>query len=727
MIRDRALSTTSGVSTEEGTHCPHAARIRTPVAVECAFVIFGARQRQDMFAVAKDKQTRLLAFEKFLDDDSRTIARGNAGNRRFGQRGRRGDDDAFALRQSVSLDDQRMRARDGIGDGGVAIVEACEISRRNVIRAAEVFQETLGAFEQCALRARPQRLDASSFQLVPEPRDKGRLGTDDDKINGVLSCELYQAGKIHCGDGHALRHCPNARIARGTVKLRDQRTRGERPSERVLAPARAYEKHIHLELPISNLDCVIFPISFRLMSEPRANLPEYSVSEIAAALKRTVEGAFPFVRVRGEISGLKFHSSGHVYFDLKDDKAVLNAVVWRATAQNLKQKPEQGLEVICTGRISTYAGSSRYQLIVEQIELAGLGALMAMLEERKKKLAAEGLFQESRKKRIPFLPDLIGVITSPTGAVIRDIMHRLDARFPRRVLLWPVAVQGERAAAELVAAIRGFNALTPDGHVPRPDLLIVARGGGSIEDLMAFNEEIVVRAAAESAIPLISAVGHETDTTLLDFAADRRAPTPSAAAEMAVPVRTELLAQALDLERRNLRCFARGLEARSRHLQALARTLPRADQLFAASRQRFDHVADGLGRGLMRNLQEHRRALAEGAAPFRPRCVTSRIESGAERVGAQAHRLDRCRSARWRALRDRLDSSGRLLESVSHRSVLERGFALVRAADGTIRSRAVTVVPGESLSLVFADSVVEAQAKGAPRPAAPKTGQGTLL
>jgi exodeoxyribonuclease VII large subunit len=233
------------------------------------------------------------------------------------------------------------------------------------------------------------------------------------------------------------------------------------------------------------------------MSEPKPNLPEFSVSEIAAALKRTVEDSFPFVRVRGEISGLKFHSSGHVYFDLKDDKAVLNAVIWRAVAQRLKVKPQAGLEVVCTGRISTYAGSSRYQIIVEQVELAGLGALMALLEERKKKLAAEGLFAEARKKPLPFLPDVIGVITSPTGAVIRDIMHRLDARFPRRVILWPVAVQGERAAGEVAAAIRGFNALAPGGAVPRPDVIIVARGGGSIEDLMAFNEEIVVGAAAE--------------------------------------------------------------------------------------------------------------------------------------------------------------------------------------------------------------------------------------
>lgn len=468
------------------------------------------------------------------------------------------------------------------------------------------------------------------------------------------------------------------------------------------------------------------------MSEParRANLPEYSVSEIAAALKRTVEGAFPFVRVRGEISGLKFHSSGHVYFDLKDEKAVLNAVVWRATALTLKQKPEQGLEVICTGRISTYAGSSRYQLIVEQVELAGLGALMALIEERKKRLAAEGLFAESRKKRLPFLPDVIGVVTSPTGAVIRDIMHRLDARFPRRVLLWPVAVQGERAVAEVAAAIRGFNALRPFDSIPRPDVLIVARGGGSVEDLMAFNEEIVVRAAAESAIPIISAVGHETDTTLIDFAADRRAPTPTAAAEMAVPVRNELIAFTLDLERRNFRCFAKGLEERRKHLLVLARILPRADELFAAARQRFDHASECLVHGLKRNAEVHRRAFLEIAAPLRPRSMMSRIESGAERVRALAHRLERSERVQLRTWREQFEGCTRLLDTVSHNAVLERGFALVKGADGRIRRRAAAVTPGENLSLVFADSAVEAKAKGAgsgPNPSRAKVEQGKLF
>src|ERR1700709_196393 len=312
-------------------------------------------------------------------------------------------------------------------------------------------------------------------------------------------------------------------------------------------------------------------------TKPIPNLPEFSVSEVSAALKRTVEDAFGFVRVRGEISGLKFHSSGHVYFDLKDDKALINAVIWRGTAQRLKVKPQAGLEVVCTGKISTYAGSSRSQIIVGQVELAGLGALRAMVEERKKKLTAEGLFEARHKKPLPFLPEVIGVITSPTGAVIRDIMHRLAARFPRRVLLGPVAVQGERAGAEVAAAIRGFNAIAPGGTVPRPDLIIVARGGGSVEDLMAFNEEAVVRAVFEGAIPLISAVGHETDTTLIDFVSDVRAPTPTAAAELAVPVLTDLDVALAEFCPRARKSVDKGLSDRKRHLAQLARVLPKSE------------------------------------------------------------------------------------------------------------------------------------------------------
>ena len=465
-----------------------------------------------------------------------------------------------------------------------------------------------------------------------------------------------------------------------------------------------------------------------------ANLPEYSVSEIAAALKRTVEDSFPFVRVRGEISGLKFHSSGHVYFDLKDDKAVLNAVVWRGTASKLKLKPQQGLEVVCTGRISTYPGSSRYQIVVEQIELAGLGALMAMLEERKKRLAAEGLFAPERKKQLPYLPGVIGVVTSPTGAVIRDIMHRLNARFPRRVIVWPVAVQGERAAGEVAAAIRGFNALRADGSVPRPDLLIVARGGGSIEDLMAFNEEEVVRAAAESAIPLISAVGHETDTTLIDFAADARAPTPTAAAEMAVPVRTDLMAQVLDLERRNLRSFSRSLADLRRALESLVRTLPHSDQLFAQSRQRFDIAAERLRHALSKNLQEHRRLFLETSAALNAQALTIRIRAGVESTRNFSARLSQTYRTGIARQRQHLASLSRLLDGVSYRAALERGFALVRGADDRLRRRRSSIEPGETLALTFADGTVGAVAAGpaptAAKPAKPRKSpgdQGTLL
>src|SRR3569623_390485 len=289
-----------------------------------------------------------------------------------------------------------------------------------------------------------------------------------------------------------------------------------------------------------------------------ANAPEYTVSELSSALKRTVEDTYGHVRVRGEISGFRGpHASGHCYFALKDESAKIEAVIWKGVHGRMKFKPQEGLEVIATGKLTTYPGSSKYQIVIEAIEPAGVGALMALMEERKKKLAAEGLFDESRKQLLPWLPETIGVVTSPTGAVIRDILHRLRDRFPRRVLLWPVAVQGEGAAAQVAAAILGFNALPPGGAVPRPDLLIVARGGGSLEDLMAFNEEAVVRAAASSLIPLISAVGHETDTTLIDFASDRRAPTPTAAAEMAVPVRMELVADVSGLDDRLRRAVLR--------------------------------------------------------------------------------------------------------------------------------------------------------------------------
>src|SRR5436190_3742868 len=326
----------------------------------------------------------------------------------------------------------------------------------------------------------------------------------------------------------------------------------------------------------------------------RANLPEYSVSELSQALKLSVEENFSHVRVRGEISGYKRHSSGHCYFALKDAEAVLDAVCWRQTAIRLSIRPEDGMEVVCTGRLTTYPGRSKYQLVVDSIALAGIGALLRILEERRQRLAAEGLFAAERKKKLPFLPEVIGIVTSPTGAVIRDILHRLADRFPRRILLWPVAVQGDGAAAQVASAITGFNRLPVGGPVPRPQLIIVARGGGSLEDLMPFNEEIVVRAAAASAIPLISAVGHETDTTLIDYASDRRAPTPTAAAEMAVPVRLDLVADLGNKSARLSGGLARLFDQRRLHLSGLARGLPDPGDLIGAATQRLDDRAERL-------------------------------------------------------------------------------------------------------------------------------------
>src|SRR5215468_10091673 len=371
------------------------------------------------------------------------------------------------------------------------------------------------------------------------------------------------------------------------------------------------------------------------MNEPRLNIPEWTVSELSAALKRTVEDTYSHVRVRGEISGYRGpHSSGHAYFALKDEAARIDAVIWKTAFGRMRIRPEEGLEVIATGRLTTFPGRSSYQIVIESLEPAGLGALMALLEQRKRKLAAEGLFDESRKQRLPYLPSTIGVVTSPTGAVIRDILHRLAERFPRHVIVWPVRVQGDGAAEEIAAAIRGFNALPRDGPVPRPDLLIVARGGGSIEDLWSFNEEIVVRAAADSIIPLISAVGHETDVTLIDFASDKRAPTPTAAAEMAVPVRSDLIARVDNCARRALACWTRGQEHRRTELRAAARALPSAKTLLAIPRQRLDDCADRLPRALRANAQVHHTAYSRIAGRLIPQTPMNRIKRDQERVAS---------------------------------------------------------------------------------------------
>jgi exodeoxyribonuclease VII large subunit len=425
-----------------------------------------------------------------------------------------------------------------------------------------------------------------------------------------------------------------------------------------------------------------FPDAGLLATEaPGDNAPALSVSELSSALKRTVEGAFDHVRVRGEISGFKRVASGHCYFTLKDDSACIDAVIWRGQAAAVRFAPEDGIEVVATGRLTTYPARSRYQIVVERLELAGQGALMALLDKRRRALAAEGLFDETRKKKLPFAPRLIGVVSSPTGAVIRDIIHRLEDRFPTHVLLWPVPVQGEGAAEKIAAALAGFNAMAG-----RPDLLIVARGGGSIEDLWAFNEEAVVRAVAGSAIPVISAVGHETDTTLCDFAADMRAPTPTAAAEMAVPVRAELLAQVRELGTRAERCARRTLERGGEQMLALLRHWPAREALLAPQQQRLDELTDRLPRALRGRLDRARGELGRAGGALRPALLEAAHRRAEERLAAL-----------WR-----------IAQLVHPEKPLERGYAWVADRAGKPLTTAAAANEARLLRLHFRDGIVDA-------------------
>ncbi len=432
--------------------------------------------------------------------------------------------------------------------------------------------------------------------------------------------------------------------------------------------------------------------------------PVYSVAELSGALKRVVEDSFGYVRVRGEISGFKRAASGHLYMVLKDADANMDAVCWRGTAGKLGIEPEDGLEVIATGRITTYATRSKYQMIIERMEIAGEGALLKMIEERRKRLAAEGLFDDERKAALPYLPEVIGVVTSPTGAVFRDILHRLNDRFPRRVLLWPVLVQGTNAAEQVSAAIEGFNGLAVGGDVPRPDLLIVARGGGSLEDLMAFNEENVVRAAAASAIPLISAIGHETDTTLIDFAADWRAPTPTAAAEIAVPVRIELLAQVTDDGSRLFGAMTRQLAGLAQQVTGLGRGLPEPRRLLEAAMQRSDDWGERLAPAMARLVAGRRQAVGEAAAQLvRPGDYVARKRQDLDVVLQRGERLPRLGQAIFRTRAQYLENVGKLLESYSYKGVLERGFVVVRDGAGAPVTAAGMLLPGDDISLAFKD------------------------
>jgi exodeoxyribonuclease VII large subunit len=452
----------------------------------------------------------------------------------------------------------------------------------------------------------------------------------------------------------------------------------------------------------------------RLVAEPVPgdNALTLSVGELAGKLKRMVEGEFGHVRLRGEISGYKRVASGHAYLCLKDDAAVIDGVIWKGQASAISFQPQDGIEVIATGRLTTYPGRSKYQIIIDRLELAGAGALMALLDRLKAKLAGEGLFDPARKRPLPFLPRVIGIVTSPTGAVIRDILHRLEDRCPTHVIVWPVKVQGDGAAAEIAAAVRGFDAMPTAGPVPRPDLVIVARGGGSIEDLWAFNEEVVVRAVAACTIPTISAVGHETDTTLIDFAADRRAPTPTAAAEMAVPVIAELRHVVVSHAARTARCANRYVEHGRERLAGLSRLLPKRDALLGPQRQRADDLGARLDRGLAARVTRARGVLDRAGGALRPAVLQRQVDAG----------------------RDRLGGTWRLVQSLNPDNVLERGYARVTSRGGGTLTNADAARGAGTLSLRFSDGSVDVVVEGAkverasPRPyVRRKPDQPTLL
>ena len=527
-------------------------------------------------------------------------------------------------------------------------------------------------------------------------------------------------------------------------------------------------------------DSYVFEGPAEAPAAARDNNPPQTISELAFALKRTLEDRFGHVRLRGEISKVNRHASGHVYLTLKDDKAAIDGVIWKGSVRGLGVQPESGLEVIVTGKITSYPARSSYQIVIESMEAAGAGALLAQLERLKVKLHAEGLFETSRKKAIPLFPRTIGVITSPTGAVIRDILHRIEERWPCRVIVWPVVVQGDAACGQVSNAIKGFDALTPDGPIPRPDLLIVARGGGSVEDLWCFNDEGLARTVAAARIPIISAVGHETDTTLIDFVSDRRAPTPTGAAEIATPVLSDLRFTLADLERRLDRAGARLLDDRRTRLRAVARGLPaRPEELVAMAQQRLDHASSRLASGLHRNTEAHHRRLLLAGGRFGPALLERSLERRSARLEGQAARLGAALGAnvgvhQQRLLRvasrlsldpihRRLDQRAARLEGVAHRlerplpqaldkaqvrlAALSRalatldpkrpkpGFARIDDAEGRMVTRAADLIAGQAVTVTFPDGSRGARIDGgdgpvqaaspaaippAPRPAAPR-------
>jgi exodeoxyribonuclease VII large subunit len=431
------------------------------------------------------------------------------------------------------------------------------------------------------------------------------------------------------------------------------------------------------------------------------NVPEFSVSDLSRAVKKTMEGAFSHVRVRGELSRVTLAKSGHLYSDLKDENAVLNVVCWKGTVQKLSLRPEEGMDVICTGRMTTFPGSSRYQLIIEGMELAGEGALLKMLEQRKKALAAEGLFDEGGKKPLPFMPRIIGVVTSPTGAVIRDIIHRIRDRFPCHIIVWPVQVQGTGAADQVTKAIKGFNRVQSEN---RPDLIIVARGGGSLEDLMAFNEENVVRATAESDIPIISAVGHETDVTLIDFASDRRAPTPTGAAEMAVPVLENLMAQVIDDGLRLTQIMKRMADVQAQNLKQITRTLDNPLRMIEPLEQRTDAVTAKLDYAFQTMLSTHEGKLSRLSGAIQtPR---SKIEKAEIQLTHTGEKLTRMRETLTQDEDIRLNNASRMLETLSYKNILQRGFAVLKDSEGQVLETAQALKSTKTIEAIVKDGAV---------------------
>ena len=697
---------------------PHATGIRAFITFVYGLVVLGRGQRHSVFAIDEGEETQLFPLEEFFDYD--------LGARRFTERafghdviygGKclvfiATDDDPFAGGEAIRLDDDRCADEVYVILGRIGFVKPAVRRRRNAVAGAEVLGEAFRPFEAGGLGIRAECLDTLRIQTVNKAGYERKLRSDNNKIDPLGPGKGDQTINVFHSNIDAFGNRRDARVSGGRIDTPTQRRSGNCQTECMFAPTRPDNQYFHdtlpllyRRLPMYTRNAMTDHSQYLLQSD---NTPIFSVSEISQAVRQTVEDAFSWVRIQGEISGFKRAASGHLYMALTDQDAVIDGVCWRMTARRLSIMPEDGLEVIATGRMTTYPGRSRYQLVIEAMEIAGQGALLRLFEERRRKLAAEGLFDEAAKQVLPTLPMVIGVVTSPTGAVIHDILHRIRERFPTRVLIWPARVQGNGAADQVAAAVERFNALEQGGDIPRPDVLIVARGGGSLEDLWAFNDEIVVRAVAASEIPLISAIGHEVDQTLTDLAADLRAPTPTAAAEIAVPVRMELRARIAGIHERLVRTGSRMTDKRVHWLRAITRGLPRADRLLEGRAQRLDDWSERLANGLHIGLDHRHHHLAVAHAGLaRPTAIIRRAGGSLASRGARLIGL-RDRMVDVRATR--LKAATALLESYSYRRTLERGFALITDEQGIPVKSSAHVKPGDLLSIDISDGNIKARA-----------------